>query len=341
MSTSTSALVEVDGLQVEFHTKAGWARAVKDVSFQLYPGRTMAVLGESGSGKTSVARAMLGVLPAEQSRIVGGQIRVEGQNILDLTEARRRSFRGPKLAMIFQDALSALNPVLPVGFQIAEGCRVHLRMSRREAAHRAVELLQLVGIPDAENRAGDYPHQFSGGMRQRVMIAISLAADPLVLVADEPTTALDVTIQAQILQLLKQLKQERQMSLLLITHDMGVVAQVADDITVMYAGRVVEQGDANDVFRRPSHPYTQALLDAIIRPEHKGGELPAIKGTPPDIVDLPKGCSFRLRCPHAEQVCHERPNLIDVEKGHVSACHFAKDLVSAHDGPGKDGQGSG
>ena len=315
--------MEVEGLRVEFRTSRGWARAVDDVGFTVHEGRTMAVLGESGSGKSATARAMLGVLPARQSRVSAGSIRVDGRDVLAMPEAERRTVRGAEVAMVFQDALSALNPVLPVGFQVAEGARLHLGLGRRAARDRAVELLDLVGIPDARRRAGDYPHQFSGGMRQRVMIATALAAEPRVLVADEPTTALDVTIQAQLLDLLRRLQAERRMGLLLITHDMGVVAQMADDITVMYAGRVVEQGSADHVLGRTDHPYTCALLRSVPRAEDKGHPLRVIPGSPPDIDALPPGCAFRPRCPEAAHDCSAPPALVELGLGHVSRCHLA------------------
>jgi oligopeptide transport system ATP-binding protein len=318
-----TGVVEVEGLRVEFRTRSGWARAVDDVGFRLTEGRTMAVLGESGSGKSATARAMLGVLPRHQSRVSAGSIRVAGRDVLAMTEAARRDVRGAEMAMVFQDALSALNPVLPVGYQVAEGARRHLRLGRREARERAVDMLAMVGIPDPARRAGDYPHQFSGGMRQRVMIAMALAADPEVLVADEPTTALDVTIQAQILDLLRGLQEERSMALLLITHDMGVVAQAADDITVMYAGRVVEQGPADAILADPAHPYTRALLLSVPRPEHKGRALPVIPGSPPDISALPTGCAFSPRCPLAAHECTAPPPLVEVAPGHLSACHLS------------------
>ena len=319
-----SALVEVRGLRVEFRTARGWAPAVDGIDLTVHEGRTTAILGESGSGKSATARAMLGVLPPRQSRVSAGALRVDGRDVLEMSEAQRRTVRGPEVAMVFQDALSALNPVLPVGYQVAEGARLHLGLKRRAARERAVELLDLVGIPDARRRARDYPHQFSGGMRQRVMIATALAAEPRVLVADEPTTALDVTIQAQILDLLRRLQRERQMGLLLITHDMGVVAQMADDITVMYAGRVVEQGTADDVLGRTEHPYTCALLRSVPRVEEKGRPLEVIPGSPPDISALPGGCLFRPRCPHAEHHCTTAPQLVEISPGHLSRCHQAQ-----------------
>jgi len=323
--TTEPALVDVGALRVEFRTRAGWFRAVDDVGFRLSPGRTMAVLGESGSGKSATARAMLGVLPATQSRVTAGHIRVDGRDLLSLSEVERRKVRGADVAMVFQDALSALNPVLPVWFQVSEGCRRREGLSRRQARERAVDLLDQVGIPDAGLRSGDFPHQFSGGMRQRVMIAMALSGNPRVLVADEPTTALDVTIQAQILDLLHRLQEERRMSLLLITHDMGVVAQVADDVTVMYAGKVVEQGTADVVLRRPAHPYTRALMRSVPRPEQKGRQLPVIPGSPPDLGALPPGCAFRPRCPGAGHDCHRPPDLVEVGPGHLARCHLVSE----------------
>ena len=316
-------LLEVSDLTVEFRTARGWGVAVDGVGLELRPGRTLAVLGESGSGKSAAARAIMGVLPAGSGRVSRGQVVLHGRDLLRLKAEERRAVRGAQVGMVFQDALSALNPVLSVGYQIGEGCRVHLGMSRRAARRRAVELLELVGIPDARRRADDYPHQFSGGMRQRVMIATALAADPEVLIADEPTTALDVTVQAQILLLLAKLQADRQMSLMLITHDMGVVAGMADDILVMYAGRVVEQGPADEVFDRPAHPYTRALLDSICTADQKGKPLRVISGQPPDLGNLPSGCPFRTRCPQTVELCRTRPPVTQVSPGHFGACHFA------------------
>jgi oligopeptide/dipeptide ABC transporter ATP-binding protein len=316
-------LLEVSDLTVEFRTARGWSVAVDGVDLSLTPGRTLAVLGESGSGKSATARAIMGVLPARTGRVGRGRVVLQGQDLLTLSAEERRTVRGARVGMVFQDALSALNPVLPVGYQIGEGCRAHLGMSRRAARRRALELLELVGIPDAGRRIDDYPHQFSGGMRQRVMIATALAADPQILIADEPTTALDVTVQAQILQLLATLQADRQMSLMLITHDMGVVAGMADDILVMYAGRVVEQGPADDVFERPAHPYTRALLDSICTADRKGKPLRVISGQPPDLGNLPSGCPFRSRCSQAADVCTTQPPVLALSSQHHAACHFA------------------
>ncbi|WP_442914093.1 ABC transporter ATP-binding protein [Kribbella sp. NBC_00359] len=316
-------VLEVSDLTVEFRTARGWGVAVDGVDLALRPGRTLAVLGESGSGKSATARAIMGVLPARSGRVSRGQVVLHGRDVLRLPAEERRTVRGAQVGMVFQDALSALNPVLPVGYQIGEGCRVHLGLSRRAARQRAVELLGLVGIPDARRRVDDYPHQFSGGMRQRVMIATALAADPEILIADEPTTALDVTVQAQILQLLAKLQADRQMSLMLITHDMGVVAGMAHDILVMYAGRVVEQGPGDEVFEHPAHPYTRALLDSICTADQKGRPLRVISGQPPDLGNLPSGCTFRTGCPQAADICRTRPPVLQVSHEHFGACHFA------------------
>jgi oligopeptide transport system ATP-binding protein len=268
--TGSTPLLEVSGLRVEFRTARGTVTVLDGVDYQLHRGRTLAVVGESGSGKSVTARAIMGILPRKAARITGGSIKLAGVDVLRLPESQRRAVRGARIAMIFQDALSALNPVLPVGFQIVEGCRRKEGLSRSAGRRRAVELMDQVGIPAAAARVDAFPHEFSGGMRQRVMIAMALARDPEVLIADEPTTALDVTIQAQILRLLADLQAERNMGLVMITHDMGVVANTADEIAVMYAGRVVERGSAADIFATPAHPYTRALLGSIPRPELRG-----------------------------------------------------------------------
>ena len=302
-------LLEVAGLRVQFRTARGPVTVLDGVDYQVHRGRTLAVVGESGSGKSVTARAIMGILPRTAS-IVGGSIRLAGVDLVRARESVRRAARGARVAMVFQDALSALNPVLPVGYQIVEGCRRKGGMSRAEGRRRAVELMDQVGIPAARARVGAFPHEFSGGMRQRVMIAMALARDPSVLIADEPTTALDVTIQAQILRLLADLQTQRNMGLVMITHDMGVVANTADEIAVMYAGRIVEQGSASEVFGTPAHPYTRALLGSIPRPELRGQRLPAIAGSPPDPSATPSGCPFRSRCPQAMPVCGTRPPVV-------------------------------
>ena len=307
---SVSALLSVQDLRVEFRTRRGRVAALDGVDFDLRPGRTLAVVGESGSGKSVTARAIMGILPRRSARITSGRILLDGTDLLRLDEQRRREVRGRRIAMVFQDALSALNPVMPVGYQITEGVRRRRGLGRADARKLAGELMDQVGIPAAGARVAAYPHEFSGGMRQRVLIAMALSQDPEVLIADEPTTALDVTVQAQILLLLNRLQRERNMALLLITHDMGVVANTADDIAVMYGGRVVERGSTAQIFAAPAHPYTRALLDSIPRPDLRGLALPAIGGTPPDPGARPTGCSFRTRCPLAFEPCSQEPPIV-------------------------------
>ncbi|PPK70309.1 ABC transporter ATP-binding protein [Actinokineospora auranticolor] len=322
-------LLEVDDLFVEFRTRDGVAKVLNGVSYRVEAGETLAVLGESGSGKSVTAQTIMGILDMPPGVITGGEIRFHGENLLRASTNRRREVRGSGIAMIFQDALSALNPVFTVGFQIEEQLRVRRGMSRKDARKRAIELLDLVKIPNPKGRVRQYPHEFSGGMRQRAMIAMSLALDPEMLIADEPTTALDVTVQAQIMDLLKEIQVERHMGLILITHDLGVVAEVADRIAVMYAGRIVEQSDAISLYRRPGHPYTQALLDSLPRLDLKGTELNTIKGLPPSLINIPSGCPFHPRCPRVQDVCKtEVPAQHRPAPGRLSACHFAEELLS-------------
>ncbi|MCQ8191829.1 ABC transporter ATP-binding protein [Streptomyces rugosispiralis] len=333
-------LLDVRDLRVEFRTRDGIAEAVGGVSYAVDAGRTLAVLGESGSGKSVTAQAIMGILDSPPGRITGGQVLFQGRDLLTMGAEERRRIRGAAMAMIFQDALSALNPVVPVGAQLAEMYEVHLGMSRKDARRRAVELMDRVRIPAAAQRAGDYPHQFSGGMRQRIMIAMAMALEPDLIIADEPTTALDVTVQAQVMELLAELRREYAMGLVLITHDLGVVADVADTIAVMYAGRIVETAPVRDLYRRPAHPYTRGLLDSVPRVDHRGERLYAIKGAPPSPLALPSGCPFHPRCPRAQEVCRvERPPLYEVPAagaapasgGRTSACHFWKDELDALD----------
>jgi oligopeptide/dipeptide ABC transporter ATP-binding protein len=261
--------------------------------------------------------------------VTGGQVRFHGDDMLAMSSEDRRRIRGEGIAMVFQDALSALNPVFTVGFQIAEQFRIRRGMSRRDAMKRAGEMLDLVKIPNAKDRVKAYPHQFSGGMRQRVMIAMSLALDPEVLIADEPTTALDVTVQAQIMDLLAELQRERQMGLILITHDLGVVADVADRIAVMYAGRIVEEASVYEIYAKPAHPYTIGLIESIPRLDEKGQELRTIKGLPPNLMRIPSGCPFHPRCPMRQQICVDVvPPLLSLSPSRASACHFAEELVN-------------
>ncbi|TMR08963.1 ABC transporter ATP-binding protein [Nonomuraea turkmeniaca] len=321
-------LLAVDNLHVEFRTRAGVVRAVNGVSYTVNPGETLAVLGESGSGKSVTAQAIMGILDMPPAVIPKGEIRFRGTDLLKLSEEARTQVRGQRIAMIFQDALSALNPVFTVGWQISEMFRVHRGMSKSDGMKKAVELMDRVRIPAARQRVNDYPHQFSGGMRQRIMIAMSIALDPEVLIADEPTTALDVTVQAQIMELLADLQRESQMGLILITHDLGVVADVADKIAVMYAGRIVENAPVHDIYRAPAHPYTKGLLESIPRVDLKGQDLYAIKGLPPNLLELPTGCAFHPRCPYRQDNCvTDSPPLYQISGWRGSACHYWREVL--------------
>ncbi|MFI1964023.1 ABC transporter ATP-binding protein [Streptomyces pathocidini] len=332
-----SALLEVRDLHVEFRTRDGVAKAVNGVSYGVGAGETLAVLGESGSGKSVTAQAIMGILDSPPGHVTGGQVLFQGRDLLTLSKEERRRVRGAKMAMIFQDALSSLNPVHTVGAQLGEMFQVHEGMSRKDARVKAVELMDRVRIPAAKERVNDYPHQFSGGMRQRIMIAMALALEPDLIIADEPTTALDVTVQAQVMDLLAELQREFTMGLILITHDLGVVADVADKIAVMYAGRIVETAPVHELYKRPAHPYTRGLLDSIPRLDRKGQELYAIKGLPPNLMAIPPGCPFHPRCPRAQDVCvTDRPPLFPVTEndgtelpGRAGACHFWKDELNA------------
>lgn len=322
-------LLEVDDLQVEFGAEGGPLPVLRGVTWHVDPGETLAVLGESGSGKSVTAQVIMGILESPPARIVGGSVRWDGRDLLDRPEAARRAVRGEKIGMVFQDSLSALNPVLRVGPQIGETLRTRLGLSRKAARDRTIELMRQVQIPDAEQRYRQYPHHFSGGMRQRAVIAMALALSPDVLIADEPTTALDATVQVQILRLLQTLQRESGMGLVLITHDFGAVASIADRVAVMYAGRVVETGAVRDIFRRPSHPYTRALLDAVPRADRRAGRLAAPPGQPPVLRRDSAGCPFRFRCSLATAVCAERePALSEHVPDRWSACHFGKDVIA-------------
>jgi oligopeptide transport system ATP-binding protein len=325
----TKELLAVHDLRVEFRTREGVAKAVNGVSFTVQPGETLAILGESGCGKSVTAQAVMGILDSPPGYVTGGRVLYRGVDVLKLPEEDRRKVRGNHIAMIFQDALSALNPVFNVGWQIGESFRKHRGMSRADAKQRAIELMELVRIPAARQRVNDFPHQFSGGMRQRVMIAMALALDPDVLIADEPTTALDVTVQAQIMHLLAELRRERNMGLILITHDMGVVADVADRISVMYAGQIVEEASVHDIYANPAHPYTKALLESIPRVDLKGQRLSVIRGLPPSLTRVPPGCAFHARCRYARPVCRDDPSppRYEVTAGRTSACHFWREVV--------------
>jgi oligopeptide/dipeptide ABC transporter ATP-binding protein len=315
-------LLEVKGLKVRFATEDGTVHAVDGVDFELDRGKVLGIVGESGSGKSVTAMTILGLTRDKNTRFEG-EVIYKGQNLIELSESSLRDVRGAEIAMIFQDPMTSLNPVYTVGDQIVEAIVTHEPLNKRDAKKRAVELLRQVGIPNATHRVNDYPHQFSGGMRQRAMIAMALSCNPDVLIADEPTTALDVTIQAQILDLLANLRADFDSSVILITHDLGVVAEVADEIVVMYAGRVVERGAKREIFYDPQHPYTWGLLGSIPRLDRpKPKRLHSIEGTPPSLINLPQGCKFRPRCPHAFEKCREEPELKSrVEAaGHLDRC---------------------
>jgi oligopeptide transport system ATP-binding protein len=323
-------LLSVRDLRTQFFTADGVVKAVDGVSFDLYPGQTLGIVGESGCGKSQTVLSIMRLIPSPPGKIVGGQVLFEGQDLLKMNDEQIRRVRGRKIAMIFQDPMTSLNPVLTINKQIGEALQLHLGMDSGQARRRAIELLDLVGIPSAKTRVDDYPHQFSGGMRQRVMIAMALSCNPQLLIADEPTTALDVTIQAQILDLIKNLAREFGTATILITHDLGVVAGMCDDITVMYAGRVIERASVYDLYADPSHPYTMGLLRSVPRlDEVRKARLVPIEGLPPDLIDLPENCPFNPRCIFAADKCRaEMPPLLDVGRDgqvdHEAACWFPR-----------------
>lgn len=319
---SNPHLLEVEELETQLFTQQGAIKAVDKVSFAIRPGETMGLVGESGSGKTMTALSLMRLVPSPPAKITGGKVLLDGEDLLALNPQQMLQRRSAKLSMIFQDPMTSLDPTMKIGRQVAEPMQVHLGLSSSAATNRAVELLMRVGVPAARHRIDDYPHQFSGGMRQRVMIAIALACSPKLLIADEPTTALDVTVQAQFLELIKALRQELGMSVLWISHDLGVVAELCEKIAVMYSGRIVEIGPLNDVLRQPRHRYTAALLRSIPTLEKRSiKRLEPIRGLPPDLSRLPKGCPFRPRCGHAVAQCEEvRPNLELMGPDHYAAC---------------------
>lgn len=326
---STSALLQIEELVVEFTTDDGIVRAVNGLSLEVNEGEVVGLVGESGCGKSVTAMSVLGLI-RRPGEITGGSIRFRGRDLRLLTQSELRSVRGGQIAMIFQDPMTTLNPVMTVGAQIVEALRLHQKMSKAQAGERAVELLTAFGVPSAAERFDQYPHQFSGGMRQRAMIAMAIANDPALLIADEPTTALDVTIQAQVLALLRAAGKETGAATILITHDLGVVAELADRVVVMYAGRVVEQADVGHIFREPRHPYTLGLITSIPRADIEDDELRSIFGAPPDMLAPPTGCAFHPRCPLARDRCrNERPLLEEIADGHWAACHFHQELISA------------
>jgi oligopeptide transport system ATP-binding protein len=335
-SAGAAPILEVEDLHVEFRTRTGVTRAVNGINYTVAEGETLAILGESGSGKSVSAQAIMGILDMPPAEITAGAIWFEGRNLLTLSAEEQRKVRGPGISMIFQDALSALNPVYSVGFQIGEMFRAHRGTSRKEAKQQAIELMDRVRIPAAAQRVNDYPHQFSGGMRQRVMIAMAIALDPKILIADEPTTALDVTVQAQVMDLLKDLQRDTGMGLVLITHDLGVVNEVADNVAVMYAGRIVERGTVDDVFANPGHPYTEGLMKSVPQVEAKGGRLQPITGQPPNLASIPSGCPFHPRCPRrrigaeaapGRDCAGDLPPLRLVVPGREAACHYSEEVL--------------
>lgn len=325
----SETLLKVDDLHVSFDTYAGEVRAVRGVSFHIDRGETLAIVGESGSGKSVTAQATMRLSADRQIRYKNGSISFSGKEILKLKEKELQHIRGSEIGMILQDPLTSLNPMMTVGKQIAEGLIKHQHLQKKQAIVKAVEMLTLVGIPEPERRVNQYPHEFSGGMRQRVSIAIALACNPKLLIADEPTTALDVTIQAQILELMIDLQEKLGTAILLITHDLGIVAEMADRVMIMYAGNIVESGSCDDIFYNPSHPYTWGLLGSIPQPGQKNKEeLASIKGTPPDLHAEIQGCPFKHRCRFAMEVCHKAtPFTYEISQGHTACCFLHHELA--------------
>lgn len=318
-------LLEVNDLKMYFHTQDGVVKAVDGVSYTLDRGETLGVVGESGSGKSVTSLTIMGLIDMPPGKIEGGDVLYRGKSLIKMSEREMEHIRGNDIAMIFQDPMTSLNPVYTIGRQLGEGLRIHRGYTKQQALERAVELLEMVGIPNAKERVKSYPHEFSGGMRQRVMIAMALACDPDILIADEPTTALDVTIQAQIIELMKKMQEENGNAIIMITHDLGVVADVADKIMVMYAGNPVEFGTADEIFYNPIHPYTWGLVNSIPKPlVDEKNELTPIDGNPPSLVNVPAGCSFAPRCPFATELCHtKKPEVYTTETGHYSRCHYS------------------
>ena len=320
-------LLEVQDLKMYFYTQDGVVKAVNGVSYNLDRGETLGVVGESGSGKSVTSLTIMGLVDMPPGKIMGGDVLYRGKSLLKMSERDMQHVRGNDIAMIFQDPMTSLNPVYTIGRQLSEGMRLHLGYTKEQAWKRSIELLDMVGIPNPEQRVKDYPHEFSGGMRQRVMIAMALACNPDILIADEPTTALDVTIQAQIIELMQEMQQKNGNAIIMITHDLGVVADVADKIMVMYAGSPVEFGTADEIFYGSLHPYTWGLTRSIPDPVFtEKNPLTPIEGNPPSLVNVPKGCPFSPRCPYATALCHEKyPDLYVTETGHYSRCHYAGD----------------
>jgi len=326
---ANGSFLTVKDLRTYFETEDGTVKAVDGINFEVKRGETLGIVGESGSGKSVANLSIMRLIPNPPGKIVSGSIVFHGRDILSLSPSEVRAVRGKRIAMIFQDPMTSLNPFLRVSKQLMEVTQLHLGHSRNEARRHAIEMLEKVGIPDAGVRVDNYPHEFSGGMRQRVMIAMALSCTPELLIADEPTTALDVTIQAQILELIKRLKRETGASVILITHDLGVVAGMTDHVIVMYAGKIFEEAPTNELFQRPGNPYTRALLRSVPDPTAEQGKLYQIPGQPPDLARLPAGCPFAPRCERAEEVCRQEfPPFVQVNANHYSLCHFAKEVYA-------------
>lgn len=333
-------LLEIKDLHVSFDTYSGEVKAVRGVNLDVEKGETLAIVGESGSGKSVTSKAIMGLIPNPPGRVKKGEVLFNGKNLTELSERKMQAIRGKEISMIFQDPMTSLNPTMTVGKQIMEGLVKHQKLSRSQAKERTVKLLDLVGIPNPDIRVKQYPHQFSGGMRQRVVIAIALACNPSLLIADEPTTALDVTIQAQILDLMRDLQSRMSTSIILITHDLGVVANLAHRVAVMYGGKIVETGTVDEVFYKPKHPYTWGLLSSMPKLHAKSDELLAIPGSPPDLSDPPKGCPFAPRCPHAMQVCVDHmPDYTELSDTQKAACWLLDDRAPKVEPPETIGVG--
>ncbi len=329
MRERNNNLLEVKDLRTYFKTEDGVVKAVDGVSFEVKRGETLGIVGESGSGKSVANLSLMRLIPEPPGQIAGGTIEFNGRDVLKLTPRELRELRGSHIAMIFQDPMTSLNPFMRLSKQLMEVTQLHLGHNKAQARRHAIAMLEHVGIPDAAERIDSYPHEFSGGMRQRVMIAMALSCNPELLIADEPTTALDVTIQAQILDLIERLKAETGTSVILITHDLGVIAGMTDHVTVMYAGKVFEQAETRELFERPANPYTRALLQSVPDPTAEQGKLFQIPGQPPDLADLPSGCPFAPRCQRAEEICtREFPPFVQVATNHHSLCHFANEVYA-------------
>ena len=333
MSQQNGNLLEVRDLRTYFETEDGLVKAVDGISFNLKRGETLGIVGESGSGKSVTNLSIIRLIPDPPGKIVSGEVIFDNQDLFLLSTESIRRIRGRRIAMIFQDPMTSLNPFLKISKQLMEMTQLHLGHSRDQAYEHAVKMLEIVGIPDARARANNYPHEFSGGMRQRVMIAMALSCEPELLIADEPTTALDVTIQAQILELIKRLKRETGTSVILITHDLGVVAGMTDHVLVMYAGKIFEQARTRELFATPGNPYTKGLLRSVPDPTSEQGKLYQIPGLPPDVAHLPPGCPFAPRCDKVQEICHrEFPPFVQLNADHYSLCHFAKEVFAESGG---------